>query len=186
MSRYAWERGTIKLPTADVTRVKKAVRDANNALHERRYELAREAWRKLSRTRDAYDVLEGMRLDDGEFDALHDVLEAATHRGRMPGRGDIRPARATNKTNAFAVGHDATIRFARREVTWSVRENNHAVESARWDPLGKAFFTALGRVRWTRGSGGQIVGNDEYNRDSDYAGGGSNYVTAEFGAKARR
>lgn len=66
-------------------------------------------------------------------------------------------------------------------VSWRVAENNHAVDCARSLPMAKALFGMLARVEWTRGSGGKIVGNDEYNSDSDYEGGGSNYVTAAYG-----
>lgn len=72
-----------------------------------------------------------------------------------------------------------------KSVTWSVNENNRAVESARRTWLAQALFSALDRVAWTRGSGGKIIGNDEYNRDSDYEGGGGNYVTKEYGPNVK-
>jgi hypothetical protein len=67
-----------------------------------------------------------------------------------------------------------------------VPSNNHACETARRHPVAAAFFAALGRVRWTRGSGGEIVGNDEYNRDVDYEGGGANYVVDRYGPTPSR
>ena len=36
----------------------------------------------------------------------------------------------------------------------------------------------LGRLNWTRATGGVFSGNDEYNRDS---GSGGNYITAAYG-----
>lgn len=68
-----------------------------------------------------------------------------------------------------------------RTVRWVVPENNHAVDFAWRHPMGKAFENALRKVRWVRGTGGKLVGNDEYNRDSRYEGGGANYVTRRYG-----
>ena len=83
---------------------------------------------------------------------------------------------------------EATVTFhnATKSVTWNVPENNHAVETAREHWFAKALFTALGNITWTRGNGGTIVGNDEYNRDSDYEDGGGNYVTAEYSMAAQK
>ncbi len=80
-------------------------------------------------------------------------------------------------------GYEATITFDGRNVTWNVDENNHAVESARETFLAGVFFAELGRVNWTRGTGGVLIGNDEYNREVDYAGGGGNYITEIFGPR---
>jgi len=68
-----------------------------------------------------------------------------------------------------------------KSVTWSSGENNHAVEFAHSHKVVKQFFSMLNRVEWTRGSGGKIVGNDEYNQESEYEGGGANYVNYVFG-----
>ena len=73
-----------------------------------------------------------------------------------------------------------------KTASWDVDENNHACESARRTPIGRAFFRALGRITWTRGSGGTIVGNDEYNREGGGEGEGGHYVTGEYGAKAAK
>lgn len=80
---------------------------------------------------------------------------------------------------------DACVTFDndKKAVTWHVSENNRAVEHANEHWFAKKLFAALGKITWTRGSGGQIVGNDEYNRDSDYAGGGANYVTHDYHMK---
>jgi len=70
-----------------------------------------------------------------------------------------------------------------RTVKWYVTENNHACESAHESFMGNAFFRALGQVVWTRGTGGEIVGNDEYNRESKASGDGGNFTKQTFGPK---
>ncbi len=77
---------------------------------------------------------------------------------------------------------DAYVGFSNkgRTVTWSVSENNRAVEHANDHWFAKLLFEKLGRITWTRGTGGKIVGNDEYNRDRDDIGGGGNYLVREY------
>ena len=90
----------------------------------------------------------------------------------------------TNKTTRFRTSdNDGFIGFDRDRstVSWAVSENNHAVDSARNDPMFGRLVQELEQVRWTRGTGGVITGNDEYNRDDHGEGGGSNYVTDAFG-----
>lgn len=92
-------------------------------------------------------------------------------------------AKATNKDRVFRID-DADIIFSddkQKTVTWDVQDNNHAVERARRHSLAKALFHALDKIQWTRGSGGEIVGNNEYNRDDCSAGGGANYVSESYG-----
>lgn len=67
-----------------------------------------------------------------------------------------------------------------KTVTWDVPENNHAVETARAHWMAKHLFFALDRIKWTARSGGKIVGNNEYNRDSANVGGGGNYLVQDY------
>ena len=89
---------------------------------------------------------------------------------------------ANGATKEFDAG-EASITLVEegRRVIWDVPENNHACEYARATFMGKALFEALRSVTWSRGSGGEIIGNDEYNQESRSDGGGSNYTKGYFG-----
>ena len=91
---------------------------------------------------------------------------------------------ANNKTTHYRVG-EASLRFDNksRNVFWQVPENNHAVEYAHQNPIAIALFQALDSIKWTRGTGGKIYGNDEYNReacDDKENGDISSYVTRSY------
>jgi len=94
--------------------------------------------------------------------------------------------KVTNRDDVFtAVGNegypDATISFAGRKVTWSVPNNNHQIERAHATGLAQVFFAELAKITWTRGTGGQIMSNNEYNERRDDGSQGSDYVTYRFG-----
>ena len=212
MSRYEWEAGTIVLPAAEACRVKKAVKAAASSHGQRLYDAAQEFWRAMPRRyrakRDLYERAAGAYVhgnngylgeeltdlprwrgvrdaDDGFRDDLHEaLLRAADPRPRRVRRSDV-PAAPTGASPSFACG-ESMLRFDGRKAHWRVPENNHARDRGRSHPVARAFFAELRRVRWTRGSGGEIVGNDEYNRDSEYEGGGGNYVVDSYGPRARR
>lgn len=195
MSKYEWERGTLVLPTAAVASLRNAVKTAalahranvvkqldtfwsrygrsartekawNEALEKFVYETAPTRWSTsaLNETvrQDAYQIL--YKQGKPTVARINAVL------GEPP----------TSRTTTFRCD-DGLISFDGRQVTWSVAENNHAVERAHSHPVAAAFFATLNKLTWTRATGGVIVGNDEYNRDADYEGGGGNYVTARFG-----
>lgn len=94
----------------------------------------------------------------------------------------------TNDIVTFELDGDASITLdaKARAVRWTVYENNHAREHARDHKLAKTLFYALNHIDWTRGSGGEIVGNDEYNRDSCDLGEGGNYLVAGYGPQKKR
>jgi hypothetical protein len=210
MSCYEWEAGTIVLPTAAVTAVKRAVKDAALAHRRRLYDEAQRFWEALPRRHRANaelyrraasaflygnegrhgDALDGLPRWPGVAGSDTQFAEDLDHLLACPADGKPRRARLQDASSvcpvpaganpAYRCG-EAGLRFEGRKAHWRVPENNHAREHAHDHPLAIAFFRALDRVHWTRGSGGHIVGNDEYNRDSGYEGGGANYVTARYG-----
>jgi hypothetical protein len=95
------------------------------------------------------------------------------------------------KKKDFPLANKSTKSFSTMDLTISLDpktrvvhfmgdENNRAQERALESDLAGALFDALNRVTWTRGSGGKIMGNDEYNRDDYSDGGGANYVLHEW------
>ncbi|MFL0579589.1 hypothetical protein [Dietzia sp. 179-F 9C3 NHS] len=188
MSKYEWEEGCIALPTAEVPRLRKALNAAQaKYVAEQKRQLER-VWPKLKnvapdkRTEALWKMfIDRQAPSNGELQA---ILSAS--KGRKPTAehwGQIGLGPCTNRTKSWYCG-DAEARLDGRELLWSVCENNHAVDHAHESWLGEALFAHLRTVKWTRGSGGDIVGNDEYNRESTFAGGGANYVTASYGPKA--
>jgi len=102
-----------------------------------------------------------------------------TTRAQKPKRKDFPLAnKSTRRFNA----PDLTISLdpKTRVVSFDGDENNRAQERALEGNLARALFRALDRVTWTRGSGGKIIGNDEYNGDDCSEGGGANYVLHEW------
>lgn len=91
---------------------------------------------------------------------------------KAPLKKEFQHAKAN--TQDFSYG-EASLRFEpkTRTVHWTVPESKGAVDEAWGSPLGKAFQAALGRVNWTRGTGGHFRYSDEYMQDADhdYAGG---------------
>lgn len=100
-----------------------------------------------------------------------------------PKKKDFAPLVASKFEFIELEGSEGSVSFepSKRKVIWNVTENNHAVERAREHKLGALFFSMLAQVKWTRGTGGSVVGNDEYNRENRSAGGASNQLKETFG-----
>ena len=189
MSCYEWERGSIRIPRADWAGVKSAVRVAFNEREEKRYLTAQYLVERLRQSETPNFEVEFERLyPSRQFATAYNdrwaiervIMSDGKLRKSLPTRQDF-PA-ATARTVEFAL-RGATIRFDDPSTTvhWHVGENNHACDTAHEDPIAIALFGALGKVKWGRNSGGIIVGNNEYNRDADYEGGGGNLVNFRFG-----
>lgn len=190
MSCYEWESGTLALPTAEVAAMRKALNAAHTKHMKGVKTLLDQLWPELKklpankrRHLDPYSPkfrhLNITADDETRWD-LHSLFYASD--GRKPTAEHWKKALAypsTNRTSSWRCG-EASISLEGRHLTWDVPENNHAVDHAHESWLGKALFTQLGRVKWTRGSGGYFVGNNEYNDDRD-VGGGANYLTYSFG-----
>lgn len=216
MSRYEWEKGEFVLPSAEWAGFKASIREAVNRSNVEMLDTAMklhaalairlkgmrgpdiwsigwEEMEKLNRQLGAYSV---PRFSETE---QYEIVSAVVDRGWGIGR-DKRPERVRkpqkkhfpqhgNNVTSYSCG-ECSVSFdnATRTATWSVGENNHACETARETVLGKALFAALRQVKWTRGSGGRIWGNDEYNQDSgrDYSGEGGSYDKESYGPKEDR
>jgi len=212
MSKYGWERGTITLPAKDWAAFRKGLLTKWNEKQTQTFTLAQIAHTvcllaaKGLRGENRQKVLKstlaarcGGRIHYNDFEGnnyeLYETLSRlifkrdtwdgpVTLQKPQQKAMDLKPVSKDASVNCG----EATVTFhnATKSVTWNVPENNHAVETAREHWFAKALFTALGNITWTRGNGGTIVGNDEYNRDSDYEDGGGNYVTAEYSMAAQK
>jgi hypothetical protein len=194
MSRNDWEQGTLVLPSTAVTGLKRALRNKQNELHESAYQGAR-AWlrqhgakyrralAKAAKSPNTYRYVNLYQIDASADRLPENVYHTITAgQGRMPTRAQTHPPKATSKTDSFPFD-EGGISFDGRNVHYHSGENNRQQERARQYPLSQVFFRELSRIKWTRGSGGVLIGNDEYNRDSDYVGGGANYITAHYGPR---
>ncbi|MBP7629335.1 MAG: hypothetical protein KA758_02690 [Acidimicrobiales bacterium] len=196
MSCYEWERGTLKLPTAEFSKLRKKLEDSDRSLKEQVFDHSQKFWKalpaaiKTKKPADGAWNVEFHKALDDYCAGLGGLAEPVRNQVGRCGWGE-RPRRVlksemnfpTNRTTSFDVdGGEASITFDRASssVTWSVMENNHAVETARTDPLARVFFRELGKINWTRGTGGVIVGNNEYNH-GDGVGDGANYIVEGFG-----
>lgn len=207
MSHYEWERGTIKLPSSETANVKKVCREANNKYRDTLLDLCKQWWAKnhtssekkySERVREFDPRHFGLPFDRYEYDPMADdllMLLQSKDKSWVVSSPSVKPGpvkqadidqwigpKATNRTTEFRCGQ-ATLSFNGNTVTWNVPDNNHAVDEARNHPVAAAFFNYLRRMTWTRGSGGTIIGNNEYNGDGGGEGAGGNYVTEEFGPK---
>lgn len=208
MSKYEWESGTFTLPAAAVAPLKRTLRDYVNTLHDEVRRTAVTLHRGFATTsrsryhtalRNEMEQRAGLRNDARSTyvrmlacKVLMRMMEDTERAGtglRQPTVADVdRVApRVTSATTVFscrdtAQGYEqATISFDGRTVTYTVPENNHQRDYADETPLVQLFYREMSRIRWTRGTGGYTVGNDEYNRDSRDEGGGGNYLIRAYG-----
>lgn len=199
MSCYAWEHGTITLPSGQAPVLRKVLTDAAESRIASLTADADKAWSHIKKLSPAKRENTFSWNHDSALDSLDDEAiwmlqryddKSRTTRWARPTQKVIRDAVVTRHKNSdgttstvFHCG-EASITLRGNTVTWDVPENNHAPERASAHPLAVALFRYLDRVQWTSRSGGQIIGNDEYNRDCDYAGGGGNYVMREYSKAA--
>lgn len=207
MSCYGWEAGTLKIPTKAWKQLRDGLAAAHNVRQEKLYKAAlglhakaiefkknakrgtftvEEAWRSIAALLDKGDQCE---IGSDEYYAIKCSIFGPDNEQKgtilLPKKKDFPPAVSTKHKQYSADEGAITLNHETNELNWCVPENNHAVERARDSHMGKALFTLLGKVVWTRGTGGEIVGNDEYNEESRESGGGANYVTATYRMKSK-
>mgnify|MGYP001216254049 CR=1 FL=1 len=199
MSCYAWEHGTITLPSGQAPLLRKALTEAAEKRIATLSADAAAAWdllRVLPAAKRAQVAGWDSRFDRLDPEAVWLLQRCGAKAGKTgwarPTQKAIRESVVTRSKDfdgvtatVFHLG-EASIALRGNTVTWSVPENNHAPERAANHPLAGVLFDFLSRVPWTSRSGGQIVGNDEYHRDSYDAGGGGNYVVRDYGKASKR
>lgn len=208
MSRRENEEGTLKIPTAAWSGLKKSLQECLQRMVERDFEQAMQLHTAVA------ELKKGKR----NFDLKAELVKEADRHKQVPGRygmeselvypfitvGSYQLARwlisedgkslLKPKKKDFPFPNSKTLSFDQgplsirldqeaKTLTWSVDEGNHNVEEAHGSELGKQCLRLLKHVTWTRGSGGTFVGNDEYNEEGGRGqeGGGGNYVTERFG-----
>lgn len=193
MSCYEWERGSIIIPASQWAGFKKSIRDAVNSQTEKDFVLVTRVFEETlnaGKGKRKFDFATACQLilNSRAYEKLsHGVIYRLFPKKSDTGVKPVRPQKKdfhklTNKTVEID-NDDCTVTFNDKThtVSWSVRENNHAVEDAHESVLGQAFFSALRKIKWNRGSGGELVGNNEYNRDDCSSGGGANFTTSQYG-----
>lgn len=199
MSCYEWERGTIKLPAKEWAGFRKGLLEAWN---KHQLELLAKAQRAHKAIKDALKGKRGKARDEAMKAAIQrhvgDVHREANEalvnlvltydrdkrafalKATAPKKKDLKLFAVSKDAEIYLP--DAYVRFVNktRSVVWDVPENNRARQHARDHWFARLLFAKLGRITWTRGTGGQIIGNDEYNRDRDDVGGGGNYLVTEY------
>ena len=207
MSRHEWERGEIKMSVKEFGAVRRDLIASYNANQTNLFAQAKNIYVQLKaagKGKRGFDfgsafsaLMQNSRLSDADSSAIYDAIMPYVQVEKLVA-GQIlksweRVSRPKNpqkkqfaplKQNAehISIGGEAGIGFNKktRVITWHVSENNHAVDRARESAMGREFFKRMSRVEWTRGTGGEIVGNDEYNQDSRDSGGGANYTKETY------
>lgn len=189
MSCYNWEAGTIQLPKSQFAKIKKQFIADYNAIMQRELDNGKRLREHvLEANKGKRGVDWWMRLQDAA-DRFNVSFETVSK--MCAGNGNKKPRAlnkkimefANSKTMSFSLDGEGSVTFnpENKTVTYDVWENNRAVERARESKVGQLFFRTMKNVNWTRGSGGKLYGNDEYNihESRGYEGGG-NYVTETF------
>ena len=197
MSCYNWCSGTIKIPTKEWSSFRKALIARHNEYLNQAYLTARKIYEEIksdSKYKRDYRYQEAVHtklynMPNMSFPAhIRDLIYMSLTAGSypniklaLPKKKDFPKANLnTTDYGYFTLDHNS------KSISYYVDENNRAVERASEDMFVKYVFRLFHRINWTRNSGGKIIGNDEYNRDSDYEGGGGNYVVYSFGPDGQK
>lgn len=198
MSRYEWEAGVVVIPSKDFVELKKVCKDAYNKYQNKLYEYSVRFYDRILENKPKgrkWNIhISDMRsmgfslMEDIPEIYRWDVVRAVTatehqldnYKPQKPKRSwfpHIKNSKSLAiSTDDFSVQLEADT----RKLIWRVHENNHAVDSARENPIAKALWTHVNKIVWTRGSGGEIVGNDEYNEDPDTGAPQDNFIVASY------
>ncbi len=212
MSHYDWERGTLKLSVKEFTKFRQNLVAAYNAAlaedfdtlvklgeklkalgkGKRNFDFSAALNAELAKTeRIGWGTAPVVKLrlidiDDVCYRLLTKEKKVATLKKKDFAGVTVGAKHTTFPPPAsLARGCDGSLTLdpTQKTVTWSVSENNHACERAAESFFGKFFYKAMGKIEWTRDTGGVISGNDEYNREGDGPGDAANYIKHAYGPR---
>jgi len=194
MGHWETEHGDITLPSAEFAAVRQAVQKATQEHQSKVFEETQVFWKGLTRKEQTDPAAYTSALSKyantkhNELYAYQDrpswsrpakpvvteeFLNDVQWRLGLPYGG--KPARVlrsdlpipTNRTTSFPAG-EGSVSFDKdsNTVRWSTGQNRDAIEHAHDSVAGIAFFDRLKTVKWTRGTGGTINGNNEYAADA--------------------
>ena len=202
MSCYEWEHGEVVIPTRAWAKFRTGLLRKWNAQREKLLAQAQEAYPVVKAALKGQDLTfeavhtaaekwakaQRIAYDEHGYDvpyALSKLMIHCTDKGlalRKPTKKSAGLV-AVSKGCVIAMPYaDAHFSNERHSVAWDVPENNRAKEAAHAHPFAGELFRALAAITWTADSGGTILSNDEYNRESgeDCEGGGGSYATFRF------
>lgn len=192
MGHWETEHGDIVLPSAEFAAVRQAVQKAAHEHQEKVFDETQVFWEGLTRKEqtdpDAYraartrHVAERKRLTESALQSwgrrsvtphAEEIIDDVDWRLTLP-RG-AKPARVlksdlpfpTNRTTEFAAGEGSvTFNKESNTVHWDTGQYRDVISKARNSVAGAALFSRIKDVKWTRGTGGVLMGNDEYAEDA--------------------
>lgn len=189
MSCYNWEEGSVKFPTSEWSAFRTAIIEKVNELRGKQYTLACEAHtaaQEAGKGQRGFSRADWVRNSDRFWDVAHFITRRGDKKVFKPKKKDF-PTLPTSKSVVLHLEEvTITLDNKKRAMTYYSGENNRAVGRGRENPAVALMFQRLRVITWTNKTGGEFIGNDEYNRDSRDSGGGANYTTAAFGVKRSR
>lgn len=205
MGHWETEHGEIILPSAEFAAVRQAVQKAVHEHQTRVFDETQVFWKGLTRKEQtdpaAYEAArerhrkERNRLTESALrgwgrrsvtphaeEIIEDVDWRLTlQRGGAPARvlkSDI--PFPTNRTTEFQAGEGSvTFDKERNAVLWETGQYRRVIDRAHNSPAGSALFEAVRKVKWTRGTGGVLHGNNENHSEESSEPG--DYVTTAYG-----
>lgn len=201
MSCYNWERGSIVVPKSAWTVLRRRLLTKWNTKQQQLYARAkgfyptvkaagkgkkgeerakaqRKCLRTLCRLRDAWEYEEE---HSAIFDAMFETNGLLIYKLRIPAKKYFQFVPLTKTVTIRLPQADVTFYADTHAIEWDVEENNRAVESANGHWFACELWGALGAIaKWPEGTGGKVIGNDEYNGHSLDEGGAGNYVNREY------
>lgn len=189
MGHWETQHGEIILTSAEFAAVRQAVQKATHEHQGKVFDETQAFWKGLTRKEQSDPAAYTAALRK-YLDAKHDELHAHRDRpywsravkpafteefiddvewrlgltyGGKPARvlkGDL--PFPTNRTTSFPAG-EGEVRFDKdtNTVHWDTGQNRDAIDRARNSVAGTALFSRIKSVKWTRNTGGVLMGNNE-------------------------